>query len=133
MIELIITSIVSVVISLGGSFVFFKEKKKDIEVDTLNKVIDTLQEENSRKKEDLNRKDVLIDKLYADNAIFRDKNNALIYQNAFFRGRKRNKISIQKGFNAFNSPFQNYPSLVDLANQYIFIPKEIMHAYKKSL
>ena len=57
----------------------------------------------------------------------------LIYQNAFFRGRKRNKISIQKGFNAFNSPFQNDPSLVDLANQYIFIPKEIMHAYKKSL
>ena len=82
MIELIITSLVSVVISLGGSFVFFKEKKKDIEVDTLNKVIDTLQEENSRKKEDLNRKDMLIDKLYADNAIFRDKNNALIYQNA---------------------------------------------------
>ena len=31
MIELIITSLVSVVISLGGSFVFFKEKKKDIE------------------------------------------------------------------------------------------------------
>lgn len=82
MIELIITSIVSVVISLGGSFVFFKEKKKDIEVDTLNKVIDTLQEENSRKKEDLNRKDNLIDKLYADNAVFRDRNNELITQNA---------------------------------------------------
>lgn len=82
MIELIITSIVSIIVSLGGSFIFFKEKKKDIEVDTLNKVIDTLQEENSRKKEDLNRKDILIDKLYADNAIFRDKNNALISQNA---------------------------------------------------
>ena len=82
MIELIITSLVSVVISLGGSFVFFKEKKKDIEVDTLNKVIETLQEENKNKKEDLDKKDILIDKLYADNAIFRDKNNALIYQNA---------------------------------------------------
>lgn len=82
MFELIITSAVSIIVSLGGSFVFFKEKKKDIEVDTLNKVIDTLQEENSRKKEDLNRKDVLIDKLYADNAVFRDKNNELIYQNA---------------------------------------------------
>ena len=82
MIELIITSLVSVVISLGGSFVFFKEKKKDIEVDTLNKVIETLQEENKNKKEDLDKKDILIDKLYADNAVFRDKNNALIYQNA---------------------------------------------------
>ena len=82
MIELIITSLVSVVISLGGSFVFFKEKKKDIEVDTLNKVIETLQEENKNKKEDLDKKEMLIDKLYADNAIFRDKNNALIYQNA---------------------------------------------------
>ena len=82
MIELIITSIVSVVISLGGSFVFFKEKKKDIEVDTLNKVIDTLQEENNRKIEDLIRKDNLINQLYADNSVFRDKNNALIYQNA---------------------------------------------------
>ncbi len=82
MIELIITSLVSVIVSLGGSFVFFKEKKKDIEVDTLNKVIDTLQEENKNKKEDLGNKDIIIDKLYADNAIFRDKNNALIYQNA---------------------------------------------------
>ena len=82
MIELIITSIVSVVISLGGSFVFFKEKKKDIEVDTLNKVIDTLQEENKRKIEDLGKKDALIDKLYADNSVFRDKNNELISQNA---------------------------------------------------
>ncbi len=82
MIELIITSIVSVVISLGGSFVFFKEKRKDIEVDTLNKVIETLQEENKNKKEDLDKKDALIDKLYADNSIFRDKNNELIYQNA---------------------------------------------------
>ena len=82
MIELIITSIVSVVISLGGSFVFFKEKKKDIEVDTLNKVIDTLQEENKRKIEDLGKKDALIDKLYLDNSVFRDKNNELISQNA---------------------------------------------------
>ncbi len=82
MIELIITSLVSVVISLGGSFVFFKEKKKDIEVDTLNKVIDTLQEENKRKIEDLDKKDALIDKLYADNSAFRDKNNDLISQNA---------------------------------------------------
>lgn len=82
MFELIITSAVSIIISLGGSFVFFKEKKKDIEVDTLNKVIDTLQEENKRKIEDLDKKDALIDKLYADNSVFRDKNNALISQNA---------------------------------------------------
>jgi hypothetical protein len=82
MFELIITSAVSIIVSLGGSFVFFKEKRKDIEVDTLNKVIETLQEENKNKKEDLDKKDALIDKLYADNAVFRDKNNALIYQNA---------------------------------------------------
>ena len=82
MIELIITSIVSVVISLGGSFVFFKEKKKDIEVDTLNKVIETLQEENKNKKEDLDKKDALIEKLYKENGEFRDKNNELTTQNA---------------------------------------------------
>jgi len=85
MIELIITSIVSVVISLGGSFVFFKEKKKDIEVDTLNKVIDTLQEENKRKIEDLDKKDILIKELYKDNATFRDKNNELTTANVLLK------------------------------------------------
>ncbi|MGX8219359.1 hypothetical protein ACWS81_01015 [Psychrobacter celer] len=57
----------------------------------------------------------------------------LIYQNAFFSARKRKTISIKKGFNAFNSPFQSDPKLVELANQYIHIPKEIFLAYKEDL
>lgn len=82
MIELIITSVVSIILSLGGSFVFFKEKRKDIEVDTLNKVIETLQEEAKTKNDYLTNKDNLIDKLYKENGEFRDRNNELSTQNA---------------------------------------------------
>ncbi|MDR0789306.1 MAG: hypothetical protein LBO06_00765, partial [Bacteroidales bacterium] len=52
------------------------------EVDTLNRVIDTLQEENSRLREDSNKKSLLVDKLYETNSVLRDTNNDLTTRNA---------------------------------------------------
>jgi cell division protein FtsB len=95
-IEIIISNIITLFVSLGVTILFFKEKKTEIklnnlglaqenrskEVDTLNRVIDTLQEENSRLREESSNKTTLVEKLYESNGQLRDRNNDLTTQNA---------------------------------------------------
>lgn len=88
-VNLFISNIGNLLLGFAGIFFLYNEKKKeaklinkDREVDTVIKVNDTLQEENKRKNEDLDKKDALIEKLYKENGEFRDKNNELTTQNA---------------------------------------------------
>lgn len=89
LLNLFISNIGNLLLGFAGVFLFYGQKKKeaelinkDKEVDTVIKVVDTLQEELRRKTEDLGRKDNLIDKLYKENGEYRDKNNALTTENA---------------------------------------------------
>lgn len=88
-INMFISNIGNILLGFAGIFFLYNEKKKeaklinkDREVDTVVKVNDTLQEENKRKNDDLDKKDSLIEKLYKENGDFRDKNNDLTTQNA---------------------------------------------------
>lgn len=66
--------------------------------------------------------------------IIADKNHpsrhALIYQNAFFKSRNRSSVKIRKNLYFYNSPFNNFDNLVDIAKDYIYLPKEIIQAHQ---
>jgi HEPN domain-containing protein len=57
---------------------------------------------------------------------------ALIWQNAFFGTITRNVVSVPTPFNAVNSPLTLHPELIDEVIKYVFLPKDVVTAYREA-
>ena len=69
---------------------------------------------------------VLIDKKHPARA-------ALIWNNAFFGERKRKSVRARKYINAENAPLYLFPHMLDQLLEYVFVPKELVDAYRRHL
>lgn len=54
----------------------------------------------------------------------------LIWQNGFYGGSKRKKVTIPAHFFAENSPLFLHPQILDHVLEYIYIPKDVVAAYR---
>jgi len=57
----------------------------------------------------------------------------LLWQNAFFGKRIRKNVSIPGRFEAVNSPLTLHPEILDDVLEYVFLPKDVIDAYKEEL
>ncbi|MDO9469954.1 MAG: HEPN domain-containing protein [Nitrosomonas sp.] len=57
--------------------------------------------------------------------------NALIWQNAFFGKVTRNRVRVPIPFHAVNSPLSLHPEILDEVIKYVFLPKEVINAYRE--
>lgn len=57
--------------------------------------------------------------------------NALIWQNFFFGKVTRNRVKVPISFHAVNSPLSLNPEILDEVIKYIFLPKEVINAYRE--
>jgi hypothetical protein len=55
---------------------------------------------------------------------------ALLWQNAFFGIRRRKTVRLAKWFSATNSPLYLHPELLDEVLKYVFLPKDVIAAYR---
>jgi hypothetical protein len=66
--------------------------------------------------------------------ILKDKNHParrpLIWQNGFYGSSRRRRISVPTYFYAENAPLSLYPELLDHVLEYIYIPKDVVSAYR---
>ena len=58
--------------------------------------------------------------------------SALIWQNAFFASRARKVVRSPAGFHAVNAPLSLNPEIIDEVVKYIFLPSDVVTAYKKA-
>lgn len=58
---------------------------------------------------------------------------ALIWQNLFFGSRARKKVRLGRYMHATNPPLSLHPEILDDVLQYVFLPKDIVAAYRKEL
>jgi HEPN domain-containing protein len=56
--------------------------------------------------------------------------SALIWHNAFYGKVTRKTVRVQTPFYAVNSPLTLHPEILDEVLEYIFLPKEIINAYR---
>jgi hypothetical protein len=56
---------------------------------------------------------------------------ALIWQNLYFGSRARNKVRLPRLMHAANSPLSLHPEILDDALHYVYLPKEVIVAYRK--
>jgi hypothetical protein len=54
----------------------------------------------------------------------------LLWHNGYF-GRGRRTVTVRGGFRSVNSPLFNWPELLDEVLQYIYLPKDVEHAYRQ--
>jgi hypothetical protein len=54
----------------------------------------------------------------------------LLWHNGYF-GRGRRTVTVRGGFRSVNSPLFNWPDLLDEVLQYIYLPKDVAHAYRE--
>jgi len=54
----------------------------------------------------------------------------LIWQNGFYGGSRRRRVTVPTHFYAENSPLYLYPKLLDHVLEYIHIPKDVVDAYR---
>lgn len=57
---------------------------------------------------------------------------ALIWQNGFFSGKSRRFVKSPAHFHAVNAPLFLHPEILDEVLKYIFIPKDVVNAYKEA-
>ena len=57
---------------------------------------------------------------------------ALIWQNGFFSGKARKLVRSPAHFHAVNAPLYLHPEILDEVLKYVFIPKEVVNAYKEA-
>ena len=57
---------------------------------------------------------------------------ALIWQNGFFTKKARKSVKSLDHFSGVNAPLSLHPEILDEVLKYIFIPKEIVNAYKEA-
>lgn len=55
----------------------------------------------------------------------------LLWHNGYF-GRGRSTVTVRGGFRSVNSPLFNWPDLLDEVMQYIYLPKDVAHAYRRA-
>jgi HEPN domain-containing protein len=55
---------------------------------------------------------------------------ALVWQNGFFTGKSRKFVKSPILFNAVNSPLTLHPEILEEVQKYIFIPSDVVDAYK---
>jgi HEPN domain-containing protein len=58
--------------------------------------------------------------------------SALIWQNGFFSGKARKFVRSPAHFNAVNAPLYLHPEILDEILKYVFIPKEVVNAYREA-
>jgi HEPN domain-containing protein len=54
----------------------------------------------------------------------------LIWQNGFFGKSRRKAVRVQAGFQAKNSPLTLHPEILDAIIEYVYLPKEVVDAYR---
>jgi len=54
----------------------------------------------------------------------------LLWQNAFFGRRSRKQIRLSSGLDAGNSPLSLHPEILDEVLKYVFMPKDVIQAYR---
>lgn len=57
---------------------------------------------------------------------------ALIWQNYFYGKSHRSTVKLRSGLQAANSPLTLHPELLDEVLQYVFIPKDVVNAYRNA-
>ena len=57
---------------------------------------------------------------------------ALIWQNGFFTGKARKFVKSPAHFHSVNAPLSLHPEILDEVLKYIFIPKDVVNAYKEA-
>jgi hypothetical protein len=57
----------------------------------------------------------------------------LIWQNAFFGSSRRTRVRMTIQFHATNAPLTLHPEILDEVVKYIFLPKEVVKAYRDEL
>lgn len=57
---------------------------------------------------------------------------ALIWQNGFFSGKARRFVRSPDHLNAVNAPLYLHPEILDEVLKYVFIPKDVVNAYKEA-
>ncbi|CAG1022954.1 hypothetical protein DOJK_02016 [Patescibacteria group bacterium] len=58
---------------------------------------------------------------------------ALIWQNAFFGTVTRKSVKVPTPFQAVNSPLSLHPEMIDKVIEYVFLPKEVITAYREAV
>jgi HEPN domain-containing protein len=56
----------------------------------------------------------------------------LLWQNGFFGKRTRRSVRVRGGFSATNSPLFLNPHIVDEVVKYVFLPREVITAYREA-
>ncbi|WP_181258478.1 hypothetical protein [Nitrosomonas oligotropha] len=57
--------------------------------------------------------------------------SALIWQNAFFGKITRKLVRVPAPFHAVNSPLSLHPEILDKLLMYIFLPRDVVNAYRE--
>jgi len=57
---------------------------------------------------------------------------ALIWQNGFFGKSRRRTVRLRSGLQAANSPLTLHPELLDEALKYVWLPKDVIEAYRNA-
>ncbi len=57
----------------------------------------------------------------------------LVWQNFCFGGKSRKTIRLRPLMHATNSPLSLHPEILDEVLKYVFLPKEVISAYRKEL
>lgn len=58
--------------------------------------------------------------------------SALIWQNGFFSGKARRFVRSPAHFNSVNAPLYLHPEILDEVLKYVFIPREVVNAYREA-
>lgn len=54
----------------------------------------------------------------------------LVWQNGFFGKSRRKSVRVRSGLQAANSPLTLHPEILDEVLKYVWLPKEVQHAYR---
>lgn len=73
----------------------------------------------------------VLEKLLADKK--HPARKALIRQNLFFGSRTRKRVKVPQSFRATNSPLSLNPEILEEVLRYVFLPKEVVNAYRADL
>jgi hypothetical protein len=57
----------------------------------------------------------------------------LLWQNLFFGQRARKRVRLRRYMHSTNSPLSLHPEILDDVLQYVFLPKDVVNAYRREL
>jgi hypothetical protein len=72
----------------------------------------------------------VIEKIAADES--HPARAVLLWQNGFFGFRVRRKVRLPRRFRASNAPLFLHPEILDDVQNYVYIPRRVQDAYRKS-